>query len=60
MVTRRHHEHQGGLDAGGFTMKRKIIDIDEEKCTGCSLCSHVCPVDECITMAGTAVPLKKH
>ncbi|NMA88741.1 MAG: 4Fe-4S binding protein, partial [Methanoculleus bourgensis] len=24
-------------------MKRKIIDIDEEKCTGCGLCIPDCP-----------------
>lgn len=26
-------------------------EIDREKCTGCSLCLHVCPVWDCITMA---------
>lgn len=25
-------------------------EIDPDKCTGCSLCYHVCPVDGCITM----------
>ena len=24
--------------------------VDESECTGCNLCSHVCPVDGCITM----------
>src|SRR5258708_160755 len=24
--------------------------VDETECTGCNLCSHVCPVDDCITM----------
>lgn len=26
-------------------------DVDRDKCTGCSLCLHVCPVWDCITMA---------
>jgi dihydropyrimidine dehydrogenase (NAD+) subunit PreA len=24
--------------------------VDWDECTGCNLCSHVCPVPECITM----------
>ncbi len=28
----------------------RIPEIDREKCTGCSLCMHVCPVWDCIVM----------
>jgi dihydropyrimidine dehydrogenase (NAD+) subunit PreA len=37
--------------------KRRYEVIDEE-CVGCNLCSHVCPVDHCITMnpAETGLP----
>ena len=24
--------------------------VDKEKCTGCSLCQHVCPVWDCVVM----------
>ena len=30
-------------------MERPIIEIDEEKCDGCGLCTQVCPVS-CMTM----------
>lgn len=28
----------------------KTPDVDEEKCVGCSLCSNICPVYNCVTM----------
>lgn len=28
----------------------KIPIVDDERCVGCGLCGHVCPIDECITM----------
>ena len=27
-----------------------VVWVDESECIGCNLCSHVCPVHECITM----------
>jgi dihydropyrimidine dehydrogenase (NAD+) subunit PreA len=27
-----------------------VVWVDESECIGCNLCSHVCPVDGCITM----------
>ena len=32
-----------GSEKGTNFMIRKIIHIDEEKCTGCGLCTQVCP-----------------
>ncbi len=40
-------------DAGyqAITLKEdRTPEIDREKCTGCSLCQHVCPVWDCIEM----------
>ena len=30
--------------------KTHVVWVDESECIGCNLCSHVCPVDGCITM----------
>jgi dihydropyrimidine dehydrogenase (NAD+) subunit PreA len=30
---------------------RVVYEVDPRRCVGCSLCSLVCPVHECITMA---------
>jgi len=30
--------------------KTHVVWVDETECIGCNLCSHVCPVDGCITM----------
>jgi dihydropyrimidine dehydrogenase (NAD+) subunit PreA len=27
-----------------------VVWVDESECIGCNLCSHVCPVEGCITM----------
>jgi dihydropyrimidine dehydrogenase (NAD+) subunit PreA len=35
---------------GAGTRRRPAPTIDEPACIGCNLCSHVCPVDGCITM----------
>lgn len=40
--------HQA-IAAGRLEGKRRYEVIDEE-CVGCNLCSHVCPVPDCITM----------
>lgn len=39
----------GGYDAIKLDEER-LPTIDEEKCDGCSLCQHVCPVWDCIKM----------
>jgi len=39
----------GGYDAITLDEER-LPTIDEEKCDGCSLCKHVCPVWDCIKM----------
>ncbi len=36
--------------AGSAERKTHIVWVDETECIGCNLCSHVCPVDGCITM----------
>jgi dihydropyrimidine dehydrogenase (NAD+) subunit PreA len=36
-----------------------VVWVDETECIGCNLCSHVCPVPGCITMADvTAQPFE--
>ena len=37
---------------GDGAARRLPPRIDEPACIGCNLCSHVCPVDGCITMVG--------
>ncbi|MDD5557784.1 MAG: NAD-dependent dihydropyrimidine dehydrogenase subunit PreA [bacterium] len=39
--------------------KRREPSVDEEACVGCGLCSHVCPVDGCVALKESKVPLKK-
>jgi dihydropyrimidine dehydrogenase (NAD+) subunit PreA len=39
----------GAYYAISFGDDRKPV-VDEEKCDGCSLCTHVCPIWGCITM----------
>jgi dihydropyrimidine dehydrogenase (NAD+) subunit PreA len=41
---RRHTRGHGGSDGA------PVVEIIEEACVGCNLCSQVCPVDNCITM----------
>jgi dihydropyrimidine dehydrogenase (NAD+) subunit PreA len=36
--------------AAGQKRDVHVTWVDETECTGCNLCSHVCPVPECITM----------
>jgi len=35
------------IDAGEG---RRVFTVVNEECVGCNLCSHVCPVPDCITM----------
>ena len=35
-------------------MKRRVIHIDEEKCTGCGLCVHACHEGAIGLVGGTA------
>lgn len=40
-------------DAGYDAIKldeERLPTVDEEKCDGCSLCKHICPVLDCVKM----------
>ncbi|MCX6338703.1 MAG: NAD-dependent dihydropyrimidine dehydrogenase subunit PreA [Candidatus Aureabacteria bacterium] len=39
--------------------KKREPTVDEELCVGCGLCSHVCPIDGCVVLKESKVPLKK-
>jgi dihydropyrimidine dehydrogenase (NAD+) subunit PreA len=36
--------------AAAKARRTHVVWVDESECIGCNLCSHVCPVDGCITM----------
>lgn len=39
--------------------KKREPAVDEKLCVGCGLCSYVCPVEGCIVLRESTVPLKK-
>ncbi len=43
---------QGAADGGGpeVVKERPVYTVVDEKCDGCSLCLHVCPVKDCINL----------
>jgi dihydropyrimidine dehydrogenase (NAD+) subunit PreA len=48
----RGHEAptRGAAMAAAKARNVHVVWVDETACTGCNLCSHVCPVPGCITM----------
>lgn len=47
---------QGAADGGSLTTnERPTYQVIAEKCDGCSLCMHVCPVKDCITLVDSPV-----
>ncbi len=53
-VTRQERAAAASSHGPYPTPLAKIPRVDESQCTGCNLCTLVCPVEECITMVRVA------
>jgi Fe-S-cluster-containing hydrogenase component 2 len=41
----------------GFDASTRKAEVDEERCVGCLLCRHVCPVWDCVGTSEVQAPV---
>jgi len=52
--------HDGANQAIQFDTDKRKASVDEERCVGCLLCKHVCPVWDCISYKEVDTNVTKH
>ncbi len=52
--------HDGANQAIKFDQETRIASVDEERCVGCLLCKHVCPVWDCVSYKEVDTEVDKH
>jgi dihydropyrimidine dehydrogenase (NAD+) subunit PreA len=52
--------HDGANQAIRFDAVNRKASVDEEKCVGCLLCKHVCPVWDCVSYKEVDTEVTKH